>query len=66
MRLRQASKVEIALLTGGDPPKSDLCEAYAPLGFLGFETQAVETIAKFINVAVLTKSSARLNLPRLL
>jgi hypothetical protein len=49
MRLRRASKVEIALLTGGDPPQSDECDAYAPHGYFGIETQAVDTIARFIN-----------------
>jgi pimeloyl-ACP methyl ester carboxylesterase len=48
MCLRQASKVEIALLTGGDPPKSDPCNAYAPHGYFGIETQAVDRIAQFI------------------
>jgi hypothetical protein len=45
----RASKVGIALLTRGDPPKSDPCEAYAPHGYFGIETQAVDTIARFIN-----------------
>jgi hypothetical protein len=49
MRLRRASKVEIALLTGGDPPQSDECNAYAPHGYFGIETQAVDTIARFID-----------------
>jgi pimeloyl-ACP methyl ester carboxylesterase len=48
MRLRRASKVEITLLTGGDPPKSDECNAYAPHGYFGIETQAVDRIAQFI------------------
>ena len=48
MRLRRASKVEIALLSGGDPPKSDPCEAYGPHGYFGIETQAVDRIAQFI------------------
>jgi hypothetical protein len=49
MRLRRASKVEIALLTGGDPPQSAPCDAYVPHGYFGIETQAVDTIARFIN-----------------
>jgi hypothetical protein len=48
MRLTKASKVEIALLDGGDPPQSEPCEAKAPHGFFGIETEAVDTIAKFI------------------
>jgi len=46
--LRQARKVEIALLTGGDPPQSGPCDAYAPHGYFGIETQAVDRIAQFI------------------
>jgi pimeloyl-ACP methyl ester carboxylesterase len=49
MRLRRASKVEIAVLAGGDPPQSDECDAYAPHGYFGIEAQAVDTIARFIN-----------------
>jgi len=47
-RLTQAAKVEVALVTGGDPPKSVPCEAYAAHGYYGIETQAVEKIADFI------------------
>lgn len=47
-RLTQAAKVEIALLSGGDPPRSDPCEAYAQHGYYGIETQAVDRIAEFI------------------
>jgi hypothetical protein len=50
MRLRRASEVEIVLLTGGDPPQSAPCDTYAPQGYFGIETQAVDTIARFINV----------------
>jgi hypothetical protein len=49
MRLRQTSKVKIAPLTGGDPPKSGRGEAFAPHGYFGVETQVVDTIARFIN-----------------
>ena len=48
MHLRQASKVDIALLTGGDPPKSDPREAYVPHGYFGIETQQATGIAQFI------------------
>jgi hypothetical protein len=47
-RLTQAAKVEIALLSGGDPPRSVPCEAYAAHGYYGIETQAVDRIADFI------------------
>jgi pimeloyl-ACP methyl ester carboxylesterase len=48
MRLTKASKVEIALLDGGDPPQSAPCEAKAPHGYFGIEAEAVDTIAKFV------------------
>ena len=47
-RLTNASKVEIALLDGGDPPQSDPCEAKSQHGFLGIEGQVVAAIAKFV------------------
>jgi len=47
-RLGKARKVEIALLDGGSPPKSEPCEAFAPHGYFGIEAQAVDTIAKFV------------------
>jgi pimeloyl-ACP methyl ester carboxylesterase len=48
-RLTKAAKVEIVLLDGGDPPQSEPCEAKSQHGFLGIETQAVDTMAKFVN-----------------
>jgi hypothetical protein len=39
MRLRQASKVAVALLTGGDSPESGPGEAFALHGYFGVETQ---------------------------
>jgi len=48
MQLTKASKVEIALLDGGDPPQSDPCEAKAPHGYFGIEAEALDTIAKFV------------------
>jgi pimeloyl-ACP methyl ester carboxylesterase len=47
-RLINASKVEIALLDGGNPPQSGPCEGYAPHGYFGIEAEAVDRIAKFI------------------
>jgi hypothetical protein len=47
-RLTKARKVEVALLSGGDPPQSEPCEAKAQHGFLGIEAKAVDTIAAFI------------------
>lgn len=48
-RLTKASKVEIALLDGGDPPLSDPCGAKAHHGYFGVEAEAVSTIARFIS-----------------
>jgi hypothetical protein len=48
MRLSKASKVEIVLLDGGKPPRSDPCEAWAPHGYFGVEKEAVDTIARFV------------------
>jgi pimeloyl-ACP methyl ester carboxylesterase len=48
-RLTKASKVEIALLDGGNAPLSEPCAgAKAPHGYFGIEAEAVNTIAKFI------------------
>lgn len=55
--LSQAAKVEIVLLSGGDVPKSDPCEAYSAHGYYGIETQAVDRITDFI---ISNKSAPRL------
>ncbi|QOZ71527.1 alpha/beta hydrolase [Bradyrhizobium arachidis] len=47
-RLTQAGRVAIVLISGGDRPRSDPCEAYAAHGFYGVEQQAVDRIAEFI------------------
>ncbi len=47
-RLTKASKVEIALLDGGDPPQSEPCQAKSQHGYFGVEAQAVNAIAKFV------------------
>jgi pimeloyl-ACP methyl ester carboxylesterase len=47
-RLTRTRKVETVLLRGGAAPVSQPCEARAPHGFYGIETQAVDAIAKFI------------------
>ena len=49
-RLTKASRVEVALLDGGDPPLSeDPCGAKAQHGYFGMEAEAVNAIAKFIS-----------------
>ena len=47
-RLTKARRVEVVLLSGGDPPISEPCQARSQHGFLGIEEQAVEAIAAFI------------------
>jgi hypothetical protein len=47
-RLTNARKVEVVLLDGGDPPRSNPCGARSQHGFLGIEGVAVSTIARFI------------------
>jgi pimeloyl-ACP methyl ester carboxylesterase len=47
-RLTGSRKVEVVILNGGSPPRSDPCDAYAQHGFLGIEGRAVDTIARFI------------------
>jgi hypothetical protein len=47
-RLQKAQPVEVVVLDGGLPPRSDPCEAMSQHGFLGIEDRAVETIAKFV------------------
>jgi pimeloyl-ACP methyl ester carboxylesterase len=46
--LRNARRVETVFIEGGDPPRSDPCEALAAHGFLGREKPAVDAIAAFI------------------
>ncbi|WBL77058.1 hypothetical protein I3J27_29125 [Bradyrhizobium xenonodulans] len=48
-RLTRAAKVAVVLVSGGDPPRSDPCEAFAAHGYYGVETQAVDGIAEFIS-----------------
>ena len=50
-RLSSAPRVELLSFSGGDPPRSAACEAYAPHGFLGIETQVVAAIADWIKAA---------------
>lgn len=46
--LTKARPVDVAIMDGGDPPRSAPCEARAQHGFLGIEKQTVATIATFI------------------
>ena len=47
-RLTSARKVDVVLLDGGAPPRSDPCEAMSQHGFLGIEAEAVNAMAKFV------------------
>lgn len=46
--LTKSRKVDVALLDGGNAPKSKPCQALAQHGFYGIEDQAVARIAQFI------------------
>lgn len=46
--LANAKPVDVLLLSGGDPPRSDPCEAMSQHGFLGIEGEAVNRIAEFV------------------
>lgn len=54
-RFKSAPQVEVKILEGGSPPRSEPCEAFSAHGFLGIEGTAVSTIAAFIK----TNSAAR-------
>jgi pimeloyl-ACP methyl ester carboxylesterase len=47
-RLSKAKKVEVVMLDGGLPPRSEPCEAKAQHGYYGIEDKAVDAIAGFI------------------
>lgn len=46
--LAKSRKVEVVLLDGGSPPRSQPCEALSQHGFIGMEERAVARIARFI------------------
>jgi pimeloyl-ACP methyl ester carboxylesterase len=46
--LSKSQKVDVILLDGGDPPRSEPCQAMSQHGFLGIETKAVNAVAEFI------------------
>jgi dienelactone hydrolase len=47
-RLAKSPRVDVVLLDGGDPPRSDACEAFSQHGYLGIEGTAVSAISRFI------------------
>jgi hypothetical protein len=46
--LAAARPKKMLILSGGSPPRSEPCEAFAQHGFLGMEAQAMNAIADFI------------------
>ena len=49
--LVNASRVEVKMFSGGDPPRSKPCQARSAHGFLGIEQKVVAAIAAFITSA---------------
>jgi len=47
-KLANAQPVEVVVLDGGDPPRSEPCQAFSQHGFIGIEDKAVDTVARFI------------------
>lgn len=47
-RLSNAVRVEVKYLSGGDPPRSDPCNALSRHGFLGVEADAVDSMLQFM------------------
>jgi pimeloyl-ACP methyl ester carboxylesterase len=50
-RLKRSPKREFIAFDGGDPPRSDPCEAFAQHGYLGIENRVVDAIAAWIKAA---------------
>lgn len=46
--MSNSPRKKVLIVEGGDPPKSDPCEALSQHGFLGIEKQVVAAIADFI------------------
>lgn len=46
--LSNAARVEVKYLSGGDPPRSDPCNALSRHGFLGVEAEAVDSMLGFM------------------
>jgi hypothetical protein len=46
--LAQANPKEILTFEGGNPPKSDACEAQAQHGYFGIEREVVDAIIEWI------------------
>ena len=47
-KLKNARTVKVVLFQGGDPPRSDPCQALSEHGFLGIEKKVVDAVAEFI------------------
>lgn len=49
--LRRAPRVELRAFAGGDPPRSEPCEALSAHGFLGLDAEVVAAVAAWITGA---------------
>lgn len=47
--LKASKRKKVLMFEGGDPPKSDPCEALAAHGYLGIERKVVAAIAEFVS-----------------
>lgn len=47
-RLNNSPRIEVKYLSGGDPPRSEPCDALSRHGFLGIEADAVDAMMKFM------------------
>lgn len=47
-RFSHAPRKELIAVSGGDPPRSDPCEAFSRHGYIGIEDQVVDSIARWI------------------
>ena len=50
--LSRAGKKELLTFDGGDPPRSDACEAFAAHGYVGLDREVVKAIADWITGVV--------------
>lgn len=48
-RLTNSPRVAVKYFSGGDPPRSEPCNALSRHGFLGIENEVVESIVGFVN-----------------
>jgi pimeloyl-ACP methyl ester carboxylesterase len=51
-RFTHAARKELIVVSGGNPPQSDACEAFAPHGYFGMENEVVADIVRWIKTPV--------------